>query len=73
MKGWATASEPVTAAPNPGATIIIRFDPDDAALVSQAARLLGGTKSDLVRETAIAAAPETIERANDRHDRQALA
>lgn len=72
-KGWAAESEPLAAAPALGATITIRLDHENAALVRRAARLLGTTKTDLVREAAITAATEAIQRADERGDSHAIA
>ncbi len=59
-KGWARESEPLTAAPQLGAMISIKLDPDSALLVRRAARLLGVTWSEFARRAAIEAATEAV-------------
>ena len=61
-KGWATESEPLTAAAQLGLRISVDLVPEDAALVRRAAQLLGLTRSAFVQEAAIAAATEAIRR-----------
>ncbi|MGH2618130.1 MAG: DUF6290 family protein [Thermomicrobiales bacterium] len=60
-QGWATKSEPVTAASRLATTISIRFDSDSALLLRRAARLKGVTKSEFVRQATLEAAQETID------------
>lgn len=60
-QGWATESEPVTAAPRLETTVSIRFDPESAALLRRAALLKGLTKSQFVRQTTLEEARKTIE------------
>lgn len=60
-KGWAREAEPLTAAPRLGALISIRLDPDSAALVRRAARLLGMSNVEFVQRMAVRAAAEAID------------
>jgi len=60
-KGWSRESEPLTAAPQLGAMISIRLDPNSASLVRRAARLLGMTRSEFVQRVAVSAAAEALE------------
>ena len=60
-QGWATHSEPLSAAPKLEATISIRFDPESALLLRRAARLTGKTKSEFVRRVTLAAAKQTVD------------
>jgi uncharacterized protein (DUF1778 family) len=48
-KGWAEEPEPLTASPRLESIISIRLDPETAALVRQAAALLGVTRAEFVR------------------------
>ncbi len=59
-KGWAREAEPLTAAPRLGAVISIRLDPDNAALVRHAARLLGISNVEFVQRVAVQAAAEAL-------------
>jgi hypothetical protein len=60
-QGWATESEPLSAAPRLETTISIRFDPESAELLRRAARLKGQTKSQFVRHATVQAARKTID------------
>lgn len=60
-QGWASDSEPLTAAPRLEATISIRFDPDGANLLRRAARMSGLTRSEFVRRSTLAAAKKKID------------
>jgi len=60
-QGWAAESEPLTVAPRLAATISIRLDPGDAALVRRAARMSGITKSEFVRRSTVRAAGEVVQ------------
>ena len=63
-QGWSTDSVPMTAAPRLAATISIRLDPEDAALVQRAAHATGVTKSEFVRAATISAARRDIEQSD---------
>lgn len=62
-QGWAAESEPLLAAPRLGASISIRLDPDDTALVRRAARLSGVTKSEFVRRATLDEAAAVVSHA----------
>jgi hypothetical protein len=72
-KGRASESAPLRAAPRLGATITIQLDPDQALLFRRAARLLGSTKTELVRRFAVAEAAKVVARAEGRDSRRATA
>jgi hypothetical protein len=59
-KGWARESEPLNAAPQLGATLSIKLDPESAVLVRRAARLSGVSWSEFVQRAAIEAATEAV-------------
>ncbi len=59
-QGWASEAEAVTAASRLETTITICFDPENAALLRQAARLKGLARSQFVREAAIEKARKTL-------------
>ncbi|MGH2535451.1 MAG: DUF1778 domain-containing protein [Thermomicrobiales bacterium] len=61
-KGWADHAEPLTSARRLEATISIRLGPDDAKVVSLAARLTGKTKSEFVRRATVEEARTVVER-----------
>lgn len=60
-QGWSTEPRPLSAAARLETTISIRFDPESAALLRRAARIVGQTKSQFVREVTLKEARRTLE------------
>lgn len=60
-QGWAFEPVEVGMAPKLATTLSIRFDPNDARVLRQAARMKGMTKSEFVRWSTITAAKHCIE------------
>lgn len=59
-QGWAAQAEPLSAASRLATTISVRFAPDAAFLLRQAARLSHQTRFEFVRQATIAAANKKI-------------
>ncbi|MCA9877870.1 MAG: DUF1778 domain-containing protein [Thermomicrobiales bacterium] len=60
-QGWATEPEPIVAASRLEATISIRFDPESARVLRQAARLRGVPRDEFIRQAALEIARATLE------------
>jgi len=72
-KGWAAEPEPLSAAPRLGSVISIQLDPDDAALVHEAARASNLTRAEFVRRSALAEAARVIQQIQAQEDRRSTA
>lgn len=72
-QGWAAEPEPLDAAARLGSVISIQLDPDEAALVRQAARELNLTRAEFVRRRALAEATDVIERPRVPENRRSTA